>query len=395
MAKRKIYMDHNATTPLHPEVKKAMGKAMDVFGNPSSLHFFGRETKALTEIARGEIAKFIGASPEEIIFTGSGSEANNTVLSIFVCCSTKECTMREERQAGIVTTAIEHPCILETSKCLAERGANVTYVSADCLGKVNIEDLKNAITNKTGIVSVMMANNEIGTIQDIKTIAKIAHEKGALFHTDAVQAVGKIPVDVKELDVDFLTLSGHKIYGPKGIGALYVKKGVPFCPLIRGGHQEKGRRAGTENTLGIIGLGKAIEMRTKEMAGEEKRLLGFKKIIRESIEKNIPDVKFNGHPHEALTGTLNVSFDGAEGEAILLYLDQEGIAVSTGSACASGSLDPSHVLLATGLPVESAHGSIRISLGRENTMEEVKYLLKVLPKVIKKIRGMSTAYPEK
>lgn len=392
MAKKQIYMDYNATTPLHPEVKKAMAKALDVFGNPSSLHAFGRQARQLAEEARETVAFFIGASADEIIFTGSGSEANNTVLSIFTCPA-KRCEDHEENAAEIITTKIEHPCILETSKCLEGRGVRVAYADADCLGKVNIEQLTGMITKKTGIVSVMMANNEIGTIQDIKGIAKIAHDKGALFHTDAVQAVGKIPVNVKELNVDFLTLSAHKLYGPKGIGALYVKKGVPFCPLIRGGHQEKGRRAGTENTLGIIGFGKAIEMRRKEMAEEEKRLLKFKAALKQGIEK-IPDTRFNGHPTDCLPGTLNVSFDGAEGEAILLYLDQEGIAASTGSACASGSLDPSHVLLATGLPVERAHGSIRISLGRENTMKDVEYMINMLPKVIKKIRGMSTAYTE-
>jgi cysteine desulfurase len=238
----------------------------------------------------------------------------------------------------------------------------------------------------------MMANNEIGTIQDIKEIAKIVHEKGVLFHTDAVQAVGKIPVDVRDLDVDFLTLSGHKIYGPKGIGALYVKTGIPFCPFIRGGHQEQGRRAGTENTLGIVGLGKAVEMRKKEMADEEKRLLEMKIALKKGLEEKIPDIRFNGHPTDCLAGTLNMSFEGAEGEAILLYLDEAGLAVSTGSACASGSLDPSHVLIATGIPVEQAHGSIRVSLGRENTMKDIKYMIGVFPDIIHKIRNMSSAY---
>jgi len=387
MAKRHIYLDYNATTPLHPEVKKAMAKAMDIFGNPSSLHNFGRVARAFVEEARENVASFIGASPDEIIFTGSGSEANNTVLSMLACRS-KQCPHKDSQR--IITTEIEHPCILETSKCLRDKGMPVSYLSADCLGKVNIEQLRKSLETKTGLVSVMMANNEIGTIQDIKEIAEIAHQYGALFHTDAVQAVGKIPVNVKELNVDFLTLSAHKIYGPKGVGALYVKKETCFCPLIYGGHQERGRRAGTENTLGIIGLAKAIQMRAKEMASEEKRLLKLKKALKEGIEKTIPDVRFNGHPFDCLAGTLNLSFDGAEGEAILLYLDLEGIAVSTGSACASGSLDPSHVLLATGTTMERAHGSIRMSLGRENTMKDVEYVLEVLPKVIKKIRKMST-----
>jgi cysteine desulfurase len=223
-------------------------------------------------------------------------------------------------------------------------------------------------------------------------LAAIAHERGALFHTDAVQAVGKVPVDVRQLDVDFLTISAHKMYGPKGVGALVVTKGVPFCPLIRGGHQEKGRRAGTENTLGIIGFGKAVEMRMLEMAAEEQRLRGLRDRLRDGIEATIPDVHFIGHPIDCLPNTLNVAFDGAEGESILLYLDLEGIAVSTGSACASGSLEPSHVLLATGLPMECAHGSIRISLGRENTADEIDSVLDTLPHVIGRIRKMSTTY---
>lgn len=388
MAKRQVYLDNNATTPIHPQVKKAMQEVMDIFGNPSSLHGFGRHARKLVEEARDMVASFIGASPDEIVFTGSGSEANNTVLSMFACRS-KQCPHKEARE--IITTSIEHPCILETSKCLQDKGMSVSYLGADCLGKVNIEQLKKIIKEKgTGLVSVMMANNEIGTIQDIKEIAKIAHQHGALFHSDAVQAVGKIPVNVQELGVDFLTLSAHKIYGPKGIGALYVKKGICFCPLIYGGHQERGRRAGTENTLGIVGLAKAIQMRAQEMEEEERRLLDLKTKLKDGIEAKIPNVRFNGHPFECLPGTLNLSFDGAEGEAILLYLDLEGIAVSTGSACASGSLDPSHVLLATGTELERAHGSIRMSLGRENTMKDVEYVLNVLPKVIKKIRGMST-----
>lgn len=391
MPGKEIYMDNNATTPLHPEVKKAMIDAMGIFGNPSSLHAPGRRARQLTEEVREKVASFIGASPDEVMFAGSGSEANNTVLSVLTC-QTKGCESNPNGIAEIITTTIEHPCVLETSRCLQEQGVNVLYLDVDQYGKIDIEQLKDLVTDRTGLVSVMMANNEIGTIQDIRTIAEVVRERGALFHTDAVQAVGKIPVNVKELNVDYLTLSGHKIYGPKGIAALYVRKGAPFCPLIRGGHQERGRRAGTENTLGIVGLGKAIEVRSQEMEAEEKRLLALKAALKRGIEENIPDVQFVGHPTDCLPGTLNVSFDGAEGEAIILYLDLEGIAVSTGSACASGSLDPSHVILATGLPAECAHGSIRISLGRENRMEEVEYMIDTLPRVIGKIRDMSTAY---
>jgi cysteine desulfurase len=391
MPQKNIYMDHNATTPLHPEVKKALAGSMDLFGNPSSLHWFGRKARAMIERSREKVASFIGASPEEIIFVGSGSEANNTVLSIF-SCHPKGCDGCRQGRHGIITTSIEHPCIMETSKCLEMQGTSVKYLKVDSTGKIDMEDLTSSITDNTGLVSVMMANNEIGTVQDIKEIARVVREKGALFHTDAVQAVGKIPVDVKDLDVDFLTISGHKMYGPKGIGALYIKRDVPFCPMIRGGHQERGRRAGTENTMGIVGLAKAVEMREVEIAGEEKRLLEMKKALKKGIEDNIPEVIFNGHPTDCLAGTLNVSFDGAEGESVLLAMDLEGISVSTGSACASGSLDPSHVLLATGLPVELAHDSMRISLGRANTMEDVELFVDVAARVVKRIRGISTAY---
>jgi len=391
MAERQVYLDNNATTPLHPEVARAMKAAMEVFGNPSSLHAFGRAAKAYVEQARTNVASFLGALPEEIVFVGSGSEGNNTVLSI-LGCPTKHCTCEHRGGSNIVTTVIEHPCILETSKCIEDRGQRVAYLGVDEYGKVDLGQLRDAVDEGTGVVSVMTANNEIGTIQDIPEIARIAHEKGALFHTDAVQAVGKIPVDVKEWGVDFLTLSAHKIYGPKGIGALYVRRGIPFCPLIRGGHQERGRRAGTENSLGIVGLGKAIEMRKAEMDEEGKRLHELKAALKQGIEDTIPDIQFNGHPTDSLATTLNVSFAGAEGETSLLYLDLAGIAVSTGSACSSGSLDPSHVLMATGVDAERAHGSIRMSMGRETTMEDVEYVLEQLPPIIEKIRSMSTVY---
>ena len=391
MKHRDVYLDHNATTPLHPEVKKALTEVMDCFGNPSSMHAFGRRARGYVEEARETIATFMGALPEEIIFVGSGSEGNNTVLST-VGCQATNCDCERLHKTHIVTTTIEHPCVLETSKCMQGRGGRVTFVGVDRQGKISLDDLRDSITDETGVVSVMMANNEIGTMQDIAAMARVVHEKGTLFHTDAVQAFGKIPFNVHDLGVDFLTISAHKIYGPKGVGALYVRRGVPFCPLVHGGHQERGRRAGTENTLGIVGLGKAVAMRAEEMADEAIRVAGLKKMLREGIEASIPDVSFNGHDTDTLPGTLNVSFAGAEGESILLYLDLEGIAVSTGSACASGSLDPSHVLLATGTPVEQAHGSIRMSLGRENTVEDVEYVLETLPGVIGRIRDMSTVY---
>ena len=394
MPNRFIYLDHNATTPLHPEVKNTITDMFDVFGNPSSLHTVGRIARQKIEQAREIVANFIGAAPDEIIFVGSGSEANNSVLNSLSCPS-QVCRLERNLRDEIITTSIEHPCVLETSKCLRERGTTVHYLPVDITGKVKLDVLKELLSEKTALVSVMYANNEIGTIQDIKAIAEIAHAQGAFFHTDAVQAVGKIPVNVKDLDVDFLTFSAHKIYGPKGVGALYVKRGTPFCPLIRGGHQERGRRAGTENTIGIVAFAKAIEMRKQEMSDEAERLRRLKKILIDGIKSKIPDVQFNGHPTDTLPGTLNISFAGAEGESILLYLDLEGIGVSTGSACASGSLEPSHVILATGVGAELAHGSIRISMGRENTADDIYYTVSALERVVKKVRDMSTTYKSK
>jgi cysteine desulfurase len=391
MAERVVYLDHNATTPLHPEVEKELIENFKTFGNPSSMHSIGRAARSKIESARALIASLVNAEYDEIIFVGSGSEANNTVLNL-VKCRGKLCRGIAFTRSDIITTTIEHPCVLNTSHCLVQEGINAYFLKVNEYGKIDIDELKSVITDKTALVSVMLANNEIGTIQDVKTIARIAHEHGALMHTDAVQAVGKIPVDVKDLDIDFLSFSGHKFYGPKGIGALYIRKGIPFCPFIHGGHQETGRRAGTENSLGIIGIGKAVEMAKREMTDTEKRLFALKEKLKSGILSAIPDVKINGHPHDCLPQTLNVSFFGAEGEAILLYLDMEGICVSTGSACASGSLDPSHVLIATGVGAELAHGSIRFSLGRGNTAEDIDYVLDRLPRIITRIRSMSTVY---
>jgi cysteine desulfurase len=391
MKNKRIYLDNNATTPLHPDVKKAINGSLEVFGNASSLNSFGREAKALIESARADIASFINAESDEIVFVGSGSEANNTILNMVSCCSAicgSKCSGRHQ----VIISSIEHPCIMETSNCIEQKGVAVFRQEVDRHGKIDIAKLRDAITEKTMLVSIMMANNEIGTIQDIRQIADIAHSKGALFHTDAVQAVGKIPVDVKDLDVDFLSFSAHKIYGPKGIGVLYAKKKAPFCPFIRGGHQERGRRAGTENTIGIVGMAAAIKCRKNEMHPEAERLKKLKNKLKIFIKDNITDISFNGHPEDSLPGTLNVSFKGSEGEAMLLYLDIEGIAVSTGSACASGSLDPSHVLLATGIGAEQAHGAIRFSMGRETTEPDIDYVIEKLPAVINKVRSMSSAY---
>lgn len=390
MSERLVYLDHNATTPIHPVVQQTMMDAMACYGNPSSLHQFGRVAREKLEAARAACAAFIHAEPDEVIFVGSGSEANNTVLNQFSCsCSCSRSELCSNQRQEIVTTQIEHPCILETAKCLGIRDLKVHFVPVDKAGRVTLETLSSFVSDKTALVSVMMANNEIGTIQDVRAMAALAHERGAYFHTDAVQAVGKIPVDVQALDVDFLSFSAHKIYGPKGIGALYVRKGIPFCPFIRGGHQELGRRAGTENTLGIIGFGAAIEQRALEMQDEHLRLLGLKNKLRDGLA-SLPDVHFNGDPENCIAGTLNASFYGAEGESLLLYLDLVGIAVSTGSACSSGSLDPSHVLLATGATPELAHGSLRFSLGRDTMEADIDYTIEKVIWAVNKVRSMST-----
>jgi len=391
MERKRVYMDNNATTPVHPEVKKTLIEKMDIFGNPSSMHEFGREAREEVEQARETISSFIGADPEEFVFTGGGSESNNTVLK-YVACGDASCTMCPASRNEVITSKIEHPSVLNTAEILGKSGIKVKYVGVDSEGKLDMDEFQDMISDETALVSIMLANNEIGTIQDLKVISRIAHEHGALMHTDAVQALGKIPVNVDDLGVDFMSFSGHKIYGPKGIGGLYVRKGSPFCVFIHGGHQEEGRRAGTLNSLGIIGFGRAVELAAEDLDGEMTRLNALKKRLKEGIEARIPDTVTNGHPTDILPGTLNISFRGAEGESILLYLDLEGVAVSTGSACATGSLDPSHVIIATGLGAELAHGSIRFGLGRENTEEDVDYVLEKIEPIISRIRTMSTMY---
>lgn len=386
-----VYMDNNATTPLHPEVAEAMKDALSLYGNPSSMHGPGREADRLIGSAREQVADLINAGPAELIFTSGGSEGNNTVLRMAL-----EPQLREKPDLSgrneVVVSSIEHPSVLNAAGYLQSRGVPVRYLGVDGDGKADLEELETIVSEKTFLVSIMHGNNEIGTIQDIKAIAEIVHASGALMHTDAVQSVGKVPVDVKDLDVDYLSLSGHKLYGPKGVGALYVKKKAPYLPLIYGGHQEEGRRAGTYNTLGIIGLGKAAELAAESPDSPAERLWKLREKLKKGLTETVPDIRVNGHRADCLPGTLDVSFLGAEGESILLYLDFEGIAVSTGSACATGSLEPSHVLLAIGLDAEYAHGSIRFSLGRENSEEDVDYVLEKLPPIIKRIRKMSTRY---
>ncbi|MCL2294388.1 MAG: aminotransferase class V-fold PLP-dependent enzyme [Spirochaetes bacterium] len=398
MSEKIVYLDYNATTPIHPEVKKTIIENFDIFGNPSSLHTSGRIAMEKINEARSSVAKLINADSEEIIFTAGASESNNTVLKYVVCQPQSDCGEACRACAGrneIITSAIEHPSIISTMDFIKGQGGKPVVLGVKPNGKIDLDLLEKNITHKTALISIIMANNEIGVIEDIKTIASIAKKHGVLVHTDAVSAAGRIKIDVKDLNVDYLSLSGHKIYAPKGIGILYVKKDSPYCPFIHGGHQEAGRRAGTLNNLGIIAMGKAAELALSEMETESKRIKALRDKLRDGIVKTIPDISVNGDQGDILPNTLNVSFMGAEGETILLYLDMEGIAVSTGSACSSDSLEPSHVLLALGLSPELAHGSIRFSLGRDNTESDIDYVLEKLPSIIAKIRKMSTAYRSK
>ena len=380
----RIYLDYNATTPMSPEVLDFYKDQLELYANASSLHEDGRRAKKEIEIARKNVADLVNVLPEEIIFTSGGSESNNTVFNTMINLGKKL------GKNLIITTEIEHPCVLEASKRLADFGMEVVYLPVDEYGLVKEDEYKAALERNPLLVSVMTANNEIGTVQDIKKLAKLAHEKGALFHTDAVQAAGKIPVDLKDWDVDYATFSGHKIYGPKGVGALFVKTGCKIEPLIRGGHQEKGYRAGTYNAPSIAAYGKAAELAKADI----EHYMTFTRSLREKLKngllEKIPNIKVNGHPEKVLPNTLDISFPGAEGEAILLHLDLLGVDVSTGSACASGSLEPSHVLMATGLGPELAHGSIRFSFGKYNTESDVDYILEKFPPVIDRLRKMST-----
>ena len=380
----RIYLDYNATTPMSPEVLDFYKDQLSLYANASSLHEDGRRAKKEIEIARKNVADLVNVLPEEIIFTSGGSESNNTVFNTMINLGKKL------GKNLIVTTEIEHPCVLEASKRLADFGMEVVYLPVDEYGLVKEDEYKAALERNPLLVSVMTANNEIGTVQNIKKLAQLAHEKGALFHTDAVQAAGKIPVDLKDWGVDYATFSGHKIYGPKGVGALFVKTGCKIEPLIRGGHQEKGYRAGTYNAPSIAAYGKAAELAKADIEHYTTHTKALREKLKNGLLEKIPNIKINGHPEKVLPNTLDVSFPGAEGEAILLHLDVLGVDVSTGSACASGSLEPSHVLMATGLGPELAHGSIRFSFGKYNTESDVDYILEKFPPVIDKLRKMST-----
>lgn len=383
-----IYMDYAATTYTKKEVLEEMLPYFtENYGNPSSIYSLSRTTKRAIDISRDRVAKALNAEPSEIFFTGSGSEADNWAIKGVAFANRK-------KGNHIITTQIEHHAVLHTCEYLEKQGFEVTYLPVNEEGFISIDDLAAAIKDTTILVSVMFANNEIGTIQPIKEIGKLCREKKVLFHTDAVQAVGNIPIDVKDMNIDLLSLAAHKFYGPKGVGALYIRKGVRIDNLIHGGGQERARRAGTENVAGVVGLGKAIELAVSTMEEKNAKLKALRDKLIEGLLK-VPYTRLNGPRGEnRLPGNVNVCFQYIEGESVLLLLDDVGICASSGSACTSGALDPSHVLLAIGLPHEIAHGSLRLSLGESNTEEEVDYVLEVIPKIVQRLRDMSPLWED-
>ncbi len=384
----RIYMDNAATTRVTEPVMAAMQPYFcEVFGNPMSVHSFGRETRKAVEEARRQVAAALGAQANEIYFTGCGTEADNWAVRGAAYANIK-------KGKHIITSAIEHHAILHTCEQLEKEGFEVTYLPVDEEGIVRMDILKESIRPDTILISVMAANNEIGTIQPIEEIAKLAKANGTLFHTDAVQAIGSIAFDVKRMGIDMLSLSGHKFHAPKGVGALYIRNGVKLQRLINGGAQERTQRAGTENLASIVGLGKAIELATADIEGHNAQLTAIRDRLMDRILTEIPYTRLNGHRTQRLPGNCNISFEFIEGEALLLSLDIKGIAASSGSACTSGSLDPSHVLLAIGLPHEIAHGSLRLSLSEENTIEQADKVVEALKEVVAKLRMMSPLYDE-
>ena len=384
-----IYMDNAATTATRPEVLEAMLPYFTQhYGNPSSIHSVGRDARRAVEKARQQVAAALGAQPREIYFTAGGSESDNWAIR----CASKALAAKGKH---IITSQIEHHAVLHTCQYLEKQGYEVTYLPVDENGLVSVEDVKNAIRPDTVLISIMAANNEIGTIEPIREIGKVAHEAGVLFHTDAVQAVGAVPIDVNDWNVDMLSLSGHKFHAPKGVGALYIRTGVKLQRLIYGGAQEKTQRGGTENVASIVGMGKAIELAMESMESRNAYVSNLRDRLIEGILRRIPETRLNGHRTRRLSGNVNVSIRYIEGEALLLSLDMKGIAGSSGSACTSGSLDPSHVLLAIGLPHEIAHGSLRLSLSEENTAEEVDYTINALVEIVERLRAMSPLYEKK
>ena len=383
MRTKRVYLDHAATTPTHPDVLKAMlPHFSDSFGNPSSIYSYGQEAKGAIEEAREKVAALIGAREDEIVFTSGGTEADNFAIK-------GAAFAHQDKRNHIITSAIEHHAVLETCHFLERRGFKVTCLAVDGYGLVDPADLREALTEKTVVVSIMHANNEIGTVQPIRELSAIAREAGAYFHTDAVQTTGHIPVNVDELGVDLLSMSAHKFYGPKGIGALYVRKGTRLIPFMHGGGQERNRRGGTENVAGAVGLGRAAEIARQEMPEEGPGLSILRDCLIKRILEQIEDTRLNGHPQERLPNNVNVSISYVEGESMLLNLDLEGICASTGSACSSSSLEASHVLLALGLTHEEAHSSLRFTMGKGTTEEDIDRVMETLPRIVAKLRAMS------
>ena len=381
-----IYLDHAATTSVKPEVLDAMLPYFtEKYGNPSSIYSLGRENKKAIDDAREKVANSLGAQPKEIFFTSGGTEADNWALEGVAFANMA-------KGKHIITSNIEHHAILHTCKFLEKQGFEITYVPVDKYGIVHVEDIDKAIRPDTILISIMFANNEIGTIQPIKEIGALAKKKGIYFHTDAVQAIGNVHIDVKDMNIDLLSLSAHKFYGPKGVGVLYIRDGVRINSFMNGGAQERGRRASTENVASIVGLGKAIEIANNNIDEYNLKLTKLRDKAIKEILKQIPYSRLNGDQVQRLPGNVNISFEFIEGESILLMLDMKGICASSGSACTSGSLDPSHVLLAIGLPHEIAHGSLRLTFGEENTDSDLNYLLETLPPIIEKLRAMSPLY---
>lgn len=379
---RRVYVDYAATTPLDPRVLEAMKPYFTVvYGNASSINAFGLEARRALEDARKTVAGLMNAEPREVIFTGSATEANNLALKGFAFKEGKEKT-------HMAISTIEHECVLNSAKWLEKQGFKITYLPVDRHGLLDLGELENALGSGASLVSIIHANNEIGTIQPLEEIGKLCHEYGACFHTDAAQSFGKIPIDVKAMNIDFMTVNAHKLYGPKGVGALYIRKGIRIEPLLHGGGHEFGLRSSTENVPGIIGFAKAVELRKEEMEPEGQRLTKLRdRLIKGVLE--IEEAYLNGHPTRRLPNIANFRFSYIEGESLVLRLDAEGIAASTGSACSSRSLEPSHVLLALGIKPEEAHGSLRLSLGRYNTGEDIDYILEVLPRTVEKLREIS------
>lgn len=382
-SERRIYLDHSATTPVRAEVMAVMMPYFSAaFGNASSIHRWGREARLGVDLAREKVAHLIGAQPREIIFTSGGTEADNLAIRGIA-------KSLASKGNHIITTQIEHHAVLHTCESLEKEGYEVTYVGCDEYGMVDPEEIRAAIRPETILITVIHGQNEVGTIEPIAEIGKIAKEKGIPFHTDAVQSIGKVPVDVNELNVDLMTMSSHKIYGPKGVGALYVRRGTRLTPVSTGGAHERGMRAGTENVPGIVGFGEACYLAKQELGTEPARLAALRDRLIQGILSNVPDSILNGHPEKRLPHNVNISVKYVEGEAMLLNLDLMGIGASSGSACTSGSLEPSHVLLAMGLPHEVAHGSLRMTLGRSTTQEDVDYVVKALPPIVERLREMS------